>query len=205
MQIRFFLSLFALVFGLVTVLPQQPDPDATKLKDQRRAALVARIVGDAEQLKLPDNRAILNARLGAMAWKDDPERAKKLLQSAVSDLNASQQEAEATKGKVHLYQDLLTSQNLRPQISNTIATVDPEYALESFYRTRPTAVARAMTGESDEKLNDQAANTSYFVQAEINLEQRLLRLVADRNPRESCGDPERYDPQAPFERDLRIP
>jgi hypothetical protein len=187
MQIRFPLSLLALTVAAATVFSQQQDTDAVKLKEQRKAALVARIVTDAEQLKLADNRAILNARLGVLAWKNDPEQAKKLLQSAVSELNAAQQEAESAKGKANLYQDLLNSQNIRPQILNTIASVDPEYALESLYRTRPAAVARAMAGETSEKLNDQYSNRSYLAQAEINLEQRLLRMVADKNPEKAAA------------------
>ena len=182
MQIRFPLSLLALTVAAATAFPQQGDADAAKLKEQRRAGLVERIRSDAEQLKLADNRAILNARLGVMAWKTDTERGKKFFQAAVSELNAAQEEAESAKGKENLYQDLLNSQNIRPQILNLIASTDPEYSLESLYRTRPAAVARAMAGETSEKLNDQYSNRSYLAQAEINLEQRLLRMVADKNP-----------------------
>lgn len=187
MQIRFplgFLALFAAVTG---VYSQQPDADAAKLKEQRRAALIARVTADADHLKLPDNRGIIKARLGVMAWKADPEQGKKLFQNAVSDLNAAQQEAESAKAKAHIYNDLLQSQNIRPQILNTIASVDPEYALESLYRTRPAAVARAMAGESGEKINDQAANRNYLAQNESNLEQRLLRLVADKSPEKAVA------------------
>jgi hypothetical protein len=187
MQTRIPLSLFALVFAAATALPQQPDADAAKLRDQRKAALVGRVVSDSEQLKLPENRAILNARLGVMAWRTDQERAKKLLQSSISELNAAQQEAESARGRSNLYQDLLNSQNLRPQILNTIASVDPEYALDSLYKTRPAAVAAALAGESSERINDQAQNRSYLAQAEMNLEQRLLRVVADKNPDRSAA------------------
>ncbi len=182
MQTRIPLSIFVLMFAAYAVFAQTPDAHAAKLKEQRRAALLAKIHADAEQLKLPDNRSIISARLGVIAWKNDPDRAKKLFQAAVSELNSAQEEAEAAKGKANLYQDLINSQSIRPQILNTIASADPEYALESLYKTRPTAVARALVGESNERINDQAANRNYLAQAEINLEQRLLRLVADKNP-----------------------
>ena len=181
MQIRFPLSFLTVAAAVVVSFGQQPDADAAKLKEQRRAALIARVTADSEQLKLPENRSILSARLGALAWKSDPEQARKYFQAAVSELNAAQEEAESAKGRSNLYQDLLNSQNIRPQILNTIASVDPEYALESLYRTRPAAVARAMAGESNDKINDQAANRSHLVQSEMNLEQRLVRLVADKN------------------------
>lgn len=187
MQIRILLSVLALLVAAVAIFPQQPDADAAKLKEQRRAALMARVAADGQQLKLPENRALIMARLGVIAWKDDPEQGKKLHRSAVSELNAAQQEAESAKGKSNLYQDLLNSQNIRPQILNTIASVDPEYALECLYRTRPTAVARAMSGESSEKFNDQGQNRSYLVQSESNLEHRLMRLVADKNPEKAAA------------------
>ena len=158
MQTRIPLSIFVLMFAAYAVFAQTPDADAAKLKEQRRAALLAKIHADAEQLKLPDNRSIISARLGVIAWKNDPDRAKKLFQAAVSELNSAQEEAEAAKGKANLYQDLINSQSIRPQILNTIASADPEYALESLYKTRPTAVARALAGESNERINDQAAN-----------------------------------------------
>lgn len=182
MQIRFPLGLLIVCAASIGIFAQQADTETAKIREQRRAALLGKVGVDADQLKLPENRAILSARLGALAWKTDPEHGKKLLQAAISDLNAAQQEAEAAKGKAHIFSDLLNSQNIRPQVLNTIASVDPEYALESFYRTRPTAVARAMAGETGEKINDQGQNKSYLVQSESNLEQRLQRLVADKNP-----------------------
>lgn len=187
MQIRFPLSFLTVAAAVVVSFGQQPDADAAKLKEQRRAALIARVTADSEQLKLPENRSILSARLGALAWKSDPEQARKYFQAAVSELNAAQQEAESAKGRSHLYHDLLNSQNIRPQILNAIASVDPEYALESLYRTRPASVARAMAGEANDKINDQAANRSHLVQSEMNLEQRLLRLVADKNPEKAAA------------------
>lgn len=182
MHIRKPLSFLGLIVAVSAVFPQQSEVDPAKLKEQRRAVLIAKVAADADQLKLPENRAILSARLGVATWKNDPEQGKKMLRTAVSELNAAQQEAEAAKGKSHLFNDLLNSQNIRPQILNTIAAVDPEYALESLYRTRPAIVARAMAGETREKLSDQVPNGTYFAQAEINLEQRLQRLVADKSP-----------------------
>ncbi len=187
MQIRFPLSALVLLLAVAGSHSQQPDADATKLKERQRAALIARVTADADQLKLPDNRAIINSRLGVLASKNDPEQAKKHFQAAISELSAAQQEAESSKGKANVYNDLLNSQNIRPQILTTIASVDPEYALESMYRTRPAAVAKAMAGESNEKFNDQSANRNYLAQNESNLEQRLVRQVADKNPEKASS------------------
>ena len=183
MQTRIPLSLFGLILAACAAFAQQSDTEAAaRLKEQRRAILIAKVAADADQLKLSENRAILSSRLGAVVWKSDQEQGKKLFEAAVSELNAAQQEAEAAKRNAHLFNDLLNSQNIRPQILNTIASVDPQYALESLYRTRPTNVARAMAGEASEKVDDQGHNRGYIAQAEVNLEQRLLRMVADKNP-----------------------
>lgn len=182
MQKRFPLSVLLLVISALSNLAQQPDAEAAKLKDERREKLIERVTADVEQLKLPENRAIIAARIGAIAWKSNAEGGKKLFQSAIADLVAAQQEAESAKGKAHLFYDLLNSQNIRPQILNTIASVDPQYALENLYRTRPANVARALAAEAGEKLSSQVPNASYLAQAEINIEQRLLRMVADKDP-----------------------
>lgn len=188
MRIRIPLSFLALTLAAATAFPQEePDADAAKLKELRRAVLIAKVATDAEQLKLSENRAILSAKLGAVSWKTDHEKGKKLLQAAVFELNAAQQEAESTKGNAHLFNDLLNSQNIRPQILNTIASVDPQYALESLYRSRPAAVAQALASEAGEKLSAQVPNATYHAQAEINLEQRLLRMVADKDPDRAEG------------------
>jgi len=166
---------------------QQPDPDAAKLKEARRAKLIERVEADIERLKLPENRAILTARIGAIAWKADPERGKKLFQSAIADLAAAQQEAEASRGKAHIYYDLLNSQNIRPQILNAIATVDAEYALESLYRTRPSIVIRALAGDRTEGKLDNGQSLRGVAQNEMNLEHRIARLVADQKPEKAIA------------------
>lgn len=182
MQKRFPLCLFLVAIFVSGLIAQQPDADAAKLKEERRSKLIERITADAEQLRLPENRAIIAARTGVLAWKTDPERGKKMFQAAIADLAAAQQEAEAARGKSNLYYDLLNSQNTRPQILNTIATVDAAYALESLYRTRPALVARAMAGDRLKTKIDLGQTDRHIAQNEINLEQRISRLLADQTP-----------------------
>lgn len=188
MQKRLPLSIVVFAFAALSgFAQQQPDPEAAKLKETRRAKLIQRVEADIEQLRLPENRAILNARIGAIAWKADPERGKKLFQTAVAELISAQQEAEASRGKTHLYHDLVQSQNTRPQILNTIAAVDAEYALEGLYRSRPAAVARAMNGDRPEAKFDGGQSTRHLAQNELNLEQRISRLVADQKPEKAVA------------------
>lgn len=183
MQKRFPLSIAILgLLSLFSAAQPEPDREAAKLKEVRRAKLIERVLADIEQLKLPENRAILNARIGAVEWKNDSERGKKLFRAAVAELLTAQQEAEASRGKAHLYYDLLQSQNIRPQILNTIAAADAEYALDALNRTRPAAVARALAGDKPDAKFDGGQSNRHLAQNELNLEQRILRLVADQKP-----------------------
>src|SRR5688500_17136653 len=88
--------LFLLV-SAVTMLGQDPGIDQQKLKTLRRAKLIERIQADVEQLKLPENRALINAKLGAAIWETDKDAAKALFRSAVADLIAALQCAETNK------------------------------------------------------------------------------------------------------------
>lgn len=187
MRIRIPLAVVAFVLVTTTAFSQpSPDLEAAKLKEQRRAKLIERIRADAEQLKLPDNRAMINTRLGVVVAKTDRDAGIKQFQAAIADLLAAQEEAEAAKVKSHLYHDLLQSSNTRPQILTMIAGVDAELALESFYKTRPTAVANALATAPQAKIDDGQRNYPQLAQSEINLEQRLLRMVADQKPEKAA-------------------
>lgn len=187
MQIRPFLCLVLFSLAPYAGMSQKSDPEAAKLKAARSTKLIEKIEIDAERLKLPENRAVITARIGAIAWKTDPERGKKLFQSAIADLSAAQQEAEGSRGRAHIYYDLLNSQNVRPQILNIIAAVDAEYALESLYRTRPSIVTRALAGDRAERKLDNGQSLHGIAQNEMNLEQRIARLVADQKPEKAIA------------------
>lgn len=173
------LLLAGLVSGIFAQTPS-PDPELEK-KAARRAKLIAAIDGDAAQLKLPENRAIINARIGAVIWSTDAELGRKLFRTAVNDLIAAQQFAEASKNPAQFH-ELLNGQSLRPQILNLIADREPEFALESLYKTRPANVERSLAGVSPNGKIDGRGGHNYYAQSEINLEQRLLHLNAAARP-----------------------
>src|SRR5688572_26140158 len=109
---RKFLPAVSLVFVVCLNLfaQNQQQKDAEIEKAARRAKLIAAIEEDASQLRLPENRAYINVRIGAAAWKNDPESARKLFRAAINDLIAAQQAAEASKTPSQFH-DLLNSQN----------------------------------------------------------------------------------------------
>lgn len=175
------------VFSIAAAQEQKPDPEAEKAKAERRAKLLAAIEEDAKQLRLPENRALMNARIAALAWKTDEELGRKLFRSAVNDLIAAQEIAEASKNQ-HLFQDLRNSGNIRPQILNIIGGLDAEFALEALYRTRPASVERALAAAGpNPKLGAGMGNQVYVAQSEINLEQRLMRMAAEQKPEKAAA------------------
>ena len=163
------------------------EAEVEKAKAERRAKLIAAIEEDASQLRLPENRAFINVKIGGAAWKVDEELARKLFRTAINDLIAAQQTAETAKNPSQFY-DLLNSQNTRPHILNAIAAYDAEFALDAMNRSRPTAIQRALAaGTENSKIGAISGNKLYLAQSEINLEQRLVRLAAEQKPEKAIA------------------
>ena len=183
MLIQRIVCVLCLFVSAVTLLGQDPAVDEQKWKIERRAKLIERIQADVEQLKLPENRALINSKIGAAIWETDKNAAKALFRAAMAELIAAQQYAESNKSPNNPYHDLIQSQSLRPQIINAIAGTDAEYALEQLYKSRPAAVERAMAGDRQTaKFGSPAVEQAHLAQSEINLEQRLMKMVADQKP-----------------------
>lgn len=161
----------------------QADDDAAREKLRRKEALIESIAADGRELRLPENRAILFARLGVKVWDMDRSRADDLFQDAITELLAAQAEAEAERLRGRRG-DYLNGTNVRPQILQMIALKNADLALRSLYRTRPLAVERSMAGVStkDNKIRNSYGSDIYLAQNELNLEQSITRLAADQNP-----------------------
>ena len=160
---------------------QQDEAEIERAKTLKRAKLIAAIEEDISQLRLPENRAFVTSKIAAILWSTDEERARSLFRTAVTDLIAAQNAAEASKNR-GIYYDLLQSQSLRPQIINAIANHDPQLALDSLRRSRPSAVERSLAEPAPDAKIGTSGNNSHLAQQEINLEQRLIRLASERNP-----------------------
>ena len=183
---RGFLFVLLLCVGAVLGQNRSQNPDAEKLKAERRSKLIASIAREASELTLPENSAVISARLGAAIWKEDPERAGKLFRDAIGSLVTAQNLAETTKNSNQQNYELLNSQSTRPTVLNAIAPADAEFALESLYKTRPIAVQKALAqGTRNSKINGSGSNSTYLAQQEINLEQRFIRLLAEQKPQRS--------------------
>ena len=177
------------VFILSVVgLAQDPASQDADLKKARRAKIIDSVLRDAGELRLPENRAFISAKVGTQIWKDDSERASMLFKNAIAELIAAQGVAESNRNPNQQNYDLLNSQSLRPALLNMIASVDAEFALNSLYRTRPTAVQKALAqGFANTKINSSSSNFAQLAQQEITLEQRFIRILAEQKPERSIA------------------
>lgn len=185
MAVRKLVSMLLLAAVPAAALAQLPEQNARPADDsqERRALLVERIIAEVSNLRLPENRAFVLARAGDLVCKSDPKEASNMFRSSIGELVNAQMTAEAERKQPSL-DDLLNSRATRPNLLRTIAQCDAELALDSLYKSRPTAVQRALitSPESLPKGGSEAANVSTISQSELNLEQSLMRFAAEQNP-----------------------
>jgi len=174
---KFFLFSLLLLFSF-HVFGQNPD-DAAKEKQERELKLLEQILSDAKNLRLPENRAYIFARVGSALWQTDEKTARKLFQNAVADLIAAQMEVQNEKVSNRQYfQALLYGQSPRQDIINFIGNRDAELALEYLEKSRPPVIAEAVQNPK----NDNNSMVQQYARGEIELEQRLMGLATDQNP-----------------------
>lgn len=175
---------FAVSLFQIAAFAQSAD-DAEKESIRKRSVLIDQVLADAGELRLGENRSFALAKVGVVVCKTDKKAARSLFQNAVGELLNAQSLAESDQGRRANQNELLTGQATRPQILNTIAACDAEYALESLYKTRPAAVVRALpmpAATRSSKISNYTANYNYIAHNERQLEQSLVRLAADQNP-----------------------
>jgi tetratricopeptide (TPR) repeat protein len=185
MAVRKFVSMLLLAAVPAVALAQATEQNVKPADDsqERRALLVERIIAEVSNLRLPENRAFVLARTGALVCKSDPKEASDMFRGSIGELVNAQMTAEAER-KQSAVDDLLNSRMTRPTILRTIAQCDSEFALDSFYKSRPTAVQRALIASPESLPNGgtEATNSSTISQNELNLEQSLMRFAAEQNP-----------------------
>ena len=168
------------VFGQTPAVADQSKTDqAVKEKQERERKLLEEILADAANLRLPENRAYVYARVGSALWQSDEKTARRLFQEAVAELIAGQTEAANEKVSSRpFFQALIYGQMPRQDIINFIAARDAALALDYLEKSRPAPIAEAMQALR----NDDTSTLQQFARGEIMLEQRLLGLAAEQNP-----------------------
>jgi hypothetical protein len=153
--------------------------EAVKEKQERELKLLEQILSDAKNLRLPENRAFVFARVGNALWLTDEKAARKLFEDAIGDIIAAQLEVQSEKSASRQYfQPLLYGQTPRHDIINLIGLRNAELALEYLEKSRPPVIAEAVKNPT----NDQSSAVQQYARNEISLEQRLIALAAEQNP-----------------------
>jgi len=178
MPVKGFLLVFAFFVFTFSVSAQATDDEAAKEKLRRENVLLEQILTDAKNLRLPENRAFVYAKIGHQLWQTDEKRARLLFQTAVNELIAAQTDAETEKGNKHFLNNLLYGQSPRWEILSVIANRDAEYALDAIVKTRPGKLASAMANYT----GDNQLPSQQYARSELQNEQRITAQAADQNP-----------------------
>ena len=182
MQILKRLPLTLLLAVSVSVFAQSED-NAAKEKLEKLNGILASSLAEAQELRLPENRAVFYARIGNLIWPQDEKRARTLFRNSATELVNAQTLAES-KRSANPYNELLQGGSTRQIVLNSIANRDAELALELLVSTRPAAVRRALEAvpEKSRKISDSRNNFAYLAQNENQMEQNFYRMAAEQTP-----------------------
>lgn len=174
LRLFFVFALFAFPFSVFA----QSNDEAVKEKLRQETALLEQILADGKNLRLPENRAFIYAKIGNALWQTNEKRARALFQNSIADLIAAQNEAEAEKGKKEYLNNLIYGQSPRWDILHTIAARDAEFALDAMVKTRPVKIAQAISNLT----GDNQSPSRQYARSEIQGEQRIIALAVEQNP-----------------------
>jgi hypothetical protein len=162
---------------------------AQKDLEKRVLEMLDQAVGDAANLKLARNRAVVYAMAGDLYWKFDEKRARELFRNCESEILTANEEADKEKKENEdLYSGVFIDfGNIRNEILPLIAKHDADLALQMLSSTRPVKLAEAMikAAQPDAKQDGGYLNYNpdqFRVQQEIALEQQFAVLAAEQSP-----------------------
>jgi hypothetical protein len=181
-----------------------PEPEKSKERlelEKNAFRLLDDAVGDANGLKLWENRALIFAVAGDLYWKTEQKRARKLFRDAANEIVQGNQ---APKEKSKNYWDdygFWQDTSPRRMILLMIAAHDADLALELLLETRPPDLQAAINAQNqpppqqqtpagtEKKTSAQAINeqkNKFKVQQEISLEQQFAVKAAEQNPKKAA-------------------
>lgn len=167
-------------FAFSVVCFAQENQEKQEELAQREAKLIEQLQNDSENLKLPENRAVIFAQVGGFSCKSDQKNALPLFQKSVNELIIAQQEAEKIKKNSYAFDQLTYGQNPRSLILQTISNCDPELALDLFYKSRPSKISQMIAENAQGQ--SKISNGKYYIDNELQSEQRFIALAAEKNP-----------------------
>ncbi|HEV2705914.1 MAG TPA: hypothetical protein VGV59_08310 [Pyrinomonadaceae bacterium] len=185
MNLTRLLTALLLISALAPVAPmpraQTPNTDEARKEKERAEArrelekkalvLLEEVVGDAQNLKVAENRAHVLAGAADLLWTRDEKRARALFRDAAQAVNEAS--ARTPKGDEQRYRSYWSSVSLRQSFLRGVARRDPQLAVELLQMTRPQTPAPT---EGNSKIYQQP-------DLELKLEQSLAMQVASSDPK----------------------
>lgn len=193
LSIAFSIFLFSTISFSQDVSPTESQSEKEKIQkdlEERVLRMIDQAVGDANYLKLPQNRAIIYAIAGDLYWKFDEKRARALFRNSADELMVLNTEKETEKKETDdpfsgVFE--FGSDDARSEVLPLIARHDADLALELLVQTRSAklslALAKALQPNAKQESGYMNFDPDQFrVQEEIALEQRFAVLAAEQNP-----------------------
>ncbi len=138
--------------------------DTGEKLEQKAIALLEQIIGEAQSLKLPENRIRVQIAAGDILWDRNPGRARGLFSDA--GVLISQMSADADRDDVQMFN------RLRQQLVLTAARHDSELGYQLLRSTqRQTSNTNVVNGRR------------FIADQQPNLEQSLLATIAATDPK----------------------
>jgi hypothetical protein len=199
MKLRALLVVLCFLLFSFTLAAQDPTPTPTPVpaaKTEKQKELEKRVVemidqalGDANTLKLAQNRATVYALAGDLYWQFDEKRSRELFRLSGSEIvNANIEADKEKKENEDPYAGIFEfNTDIRGEILPLIAKHDADLALELLIQTRPAKIVEAMAKAAlpNAKNSDGMFDFNpdrYRIQNEVALEQRFALLAAEQNP-----------------------
>jgi hypothetical protein len=168
-------------FGQTAAAPiASPESEKSPPEIEKKAlSLLERTIGDADSLRLPENRVYVFASSAALLWTRDEKRARQLFRRAANEISAIGSGTEENGDEIP--ENFRMVQNVRNQLLNSVSYCDVELALELLRQTRPPIYDRMLNLPPDKiKLY---RNLHQQAQSEINLEKEFAARLIKQNPR----------------------
>ena len=194
-KLVFLMSTFLILcaFAAGQTQPAATDADAAKKKkdiDDLVQQMLDQSAADASGLRLPSNRAVIDAMTADIYWAKDEKRARELFHSAAGELITynAETEKEAADNPDQFLVSLFDQNDPRSDVLNLVSRHDADLALEMLYQTRSAKLGEAMakaamtTDTTPDSFNPVATMDRSRAMLETSMEQRFMELSAKGDP-----------------------
>jgi hypothetical protein len=174
-----------------TLTPTEEQQQKEKAEKEKKAfALLEQVVGEAQMLRLPENRARIQIGAASLLWQRDQGRARSLFTLAADNVAEMSRQASTNPGPDERRgpNQGRTAFQLRQELVLTAARYDATLAYQLLAATKPATV-----------LTDR--NAGGFG-SEDNLEQRLLAEIAALDPKMALQNAEQMLEKGQYPRSL---